>query len=203
MTTRFQEEERKAYLLSPREFQQELDTLKQKPRIERYALITQLPDRVVRSFEDPKIPQRTALQVYATEADRPCALLQVQSGLILLELLVTLGTDKARTWLAEGLRLEEFVVALEVPETNQLAVVQARLPSQPSAADLVRAVEEVKTRWAMRTQEEFAALLADVQHLVRVVELRPRKSLLPGLSVGETWCAVAPELPFPEFLGKR
>ena len=203
MTTSLLQGTLTAHLLSPRELQQELDGLKQRPKLQRFALLLRLPNAVVNSFENPRIPQRAALLVYATEADRPCALLQIQSGLVLVELLVALGTDKARSWLAEGLRLENFVVALEIEETRQLAVVHARVPSAPGAGKLVAAVEKTQARWSMHSQEEFAALLADVQQLVTIIELRPRESLIPGVSVEQCWCAVAPEMPLPEYFRKK
>ena len=190
-----------AHLLSPRELQRELDDLAQQPKLEQFALAVRLPGTVVNAFENPRIPQRGALQVYATKADRPCALLQIQSGFVLVELLIALGTSKARSWLEEGLRLESFVVVLDIEETRRLVVVQARVARHHGAGGLVDAVEKARTRWSTHSWQEFGELLADVEQLQHVIALRPRESLIPGISIEQSLMAAAHEMPM--YFGQR
>ena len=186
----------RAELLTPHRLREELATLKQKPMRDGYALMTSLPDAAVRCLESRLIPHNAGLSLYETRGGRACALLLVQAGPMLLRILVPLGTTDARSWLLEGLNRGFYLVVVDVPEVDQLTLVQAPVTAIPEAIAFARAVEASPT-WVASSPEEFSDMLADLGRLTQSLLVRPASSIVRDFAVGDSWFALAAEIPMP------
>ena len=186
----------RASMLSPSELNEELARLVQRPRYDRHAVMTGLPDHAVRLFESTLLQQNASMSLYESLTGRACALLWIQAGPVMLRLLVPLGTTKACDWLIEGLEKKCFLVALEVAETQQLAVVQVPVQSSDSALAFARAAHS-RAPWVTSTPDELADVLLEIRRVVQALLLVKPDSMLPGIRVEESYLALAVEVPAP------
>lgn len=186
----------RASLLSPSELQEELARLVQRPRFSGHALMTGLADPIVRLFESTLLQQNTSLSLYESLTGRACALLWIQAGPAVLRILVPLGTKTACEWLIEGLEKKRFLLALDVAETHQLAVVQVPVQSSDSALAFARAAHS-RAPWVTGTPDEFADVLLEIRRVVQGLLLVKPDSMLPGIQVEESYLALAVEVPAP------
>ena len=178
-------------LLTPQELREQFVGLKQTPTMHGYAVMTTLPDVVVRQLESGLLPQSVQLGIARSPRGLVAAVLTIQAAGLQVRYIVPLVTPKSKAWLvASGDGRQPFLCALDIRETNQLAVVQVQnaLAGDP------------KREWPM-VKAMLPELTASMDVLAQAAELRAlalslnddRETLLEAFTVDVMWLVLVAE----------
>lgn len=180
-----------ATLLSPEELLAEYATLKQQPTTVGHAIAVTLPNAAVQMLESALIPHATQLSIAGTPDGILCAVLVIQAGPLQVQCIMPLLTSKARRWLNEGAKQRPgFLLAVDIVETRQLALIQTLYPLAGDPEGQWSTVESALR--APLPSRDGVTWVRDTQRLIQTLT-RETTSLIPQFSLSETWYIVVME----------
>jgi len=166
------------WLQTPDEFARNCLAMKQRPQFDAWALATQLPDETVRILQSPLIPNASKLDVMASKQGILYPVVTLQSAGLQVRLLLSLGSTDTQDWLRAVTSDGTIHISLEIPETNEVAVV-----SMPCSLPAGAKVESTIRRCAVVDREAFVRDAAQAaRHLA---ELDAMPTLIPGFQTQE------------------
>lgn len=161
------------WLLTPGEFARDCLAMKQRPHFDAWSLATQLPDETVRVLQSPLVPKASKVDVMASEQGILYPVITLQSAALQMRLLLSLASSFTQEWLRAVTTSGTVHISLEIPETNQVAVVSMPCTLRAGAAveSLIRECKVVDHEAFVRDAAEAARHLADLEAM---------PSLIPG-----------------------
>ncbi len=160
-------------LLTPQEFHAETLRTRQRPLFDTWALAAHMPDAVVRMLESDLVPRGASHGLLTSERGVVYPVVTLQAAGLQVRILLSLADPATQQWFRSACSEGSVTVALEVPETNHLAVV-----SMPSEVKTKRQVDNI-IRGCV--QLGIGEALADAAHIVRQLGQR---SALPSVVKG-------------------
>ncbi len=174
-------------LLTPSEFQAEAVRTKQRPMFDTWALFAHLPDRDVKLLESPLIPKGSSVDLATSGKNVTYPVVTLQAAGLQVRFVLCLADRSTQQWLRSVCARGLVTVALEVLETNQLAVV-----SVPCLVKTAQEVEDIIERCALLGGHEAEA---DKARTVRQLgQRRSMPSTVPGIQACDLRliCALGP-----------
>lgn len=161
------------WLQTPDEFARDCLTMKQRPKFDSWAMATQLPDETVRILQSPLIPNASKLDVLASEQGILYPVVTLQAAGLQVRLLTSLASPATQDWLRAVTSDAVVHISLEIPETNQVAVV-----SMPCNVRAGADVEDLIRDCAVVDREAFVRDAAEAARHLANLDVMP--SLIPG-----------------------
>jgi hypothetical protein len=115
------------WLLSPKEFERECLGTRQKPAYRSWAIGLHMPDELVKFMESELVPKGTGMALFTSLHGMLYPVVVFQAGALQIRIMLSLADALTRDWFREVLSAGAVNVAMEVPETGQLAVATAEV----------------------------------------------------------------------------
>ena len=122
---------RVGWLLSPNEFAADCLATRQKPDLRSWAIGLHMPDDVVRIMESDFVPKGSTMGLFTSPQGALFPVVALQAGALQLRILLSLSDDRFKDWFREVLTVGEVMLAMEVPETRQVAVLATTCTTYP------------------------------------------------------------------------
>lgn len=175
------------WLLTPKEFSQDCLTLVQRPLYDGWALAAQMPDALVRMMQSPLVPNGAGLALMVSQQGVRYPIVTLQSAGLQVRIVLSLADVATREWLRAVTAAGSITVALEVPETNQIAVVD--MPCK------VRSRKEVEEFIRGHVELDRQTLLADAAYMLRgLAHMDATPSIIPRFKTQEVRLVAAIEM---------
>lgn len=160
-------------LLTPQEFHAEAMRTRQRPLFDSWALAAHMPDAVVRMLESDLLPRGASYGLMTSERGVVYPVVNLQAAGLQVRILLCLADPATQQWFRATCDEGCVTVALEVPETEHLAVV-----TMPSEVKDTQKVDNIIARCAQLGGEDA---IADAARVIRQVG---RRSALPSVVQG-------------------
>jgi hypothetical protein len=161
------------WLQTPDQFARDCLATKQRPQFNSWALATQLPDETVRILQSPLIPNASKLDVLESKKGILYPVVTLQAAALQVRLLTSLASPTTQDWFRAVTSDAVAHISLEIPETNQVAVV-----SMPCNVRAGADVEELIGECATVDRDAFVRDAAEAARHLANVDAMP--SLIPG-----------------------
>jgi hypothetical protein len=122
---------RVGWLLSPSEFAADCLATLQKPDLRSWAIGLHMPDEVVRIMESELVPKGSIMGLFTSPQGALFPVVALQAGALQLRILLSLSDDRFQDWFRQVLTAGEVMLAMEVPETKQVAVLATTCTKYP------------------------------------------------------------------------
>lgn len=164
------------WLLSPEEFARECAQTRQRPQYQSWAVGFHLSDSVTRLLESGLVPKGTNLALFFSSNGPVYPVAVFQAGALQLRVMLSLGDARAQEWFREVVTGGRFRLAIEIAETAQLAVLEARCKARGLAE-----VDE-RIRQCVRLSGD-KGLVDELLLAENLLEPGAIKSMVPGFEV--------------------